>query len=156
MQYKTSSKITPEVIDEIVSIQENEGLTPENLLDQAKNKSSPLYNLFEWDNNRAGNLWRLQQARVLINEVKVVVNDKTMYAFENVSVTVKDSDASQREYMPIDKIYENPTLREQIVNRALGEVSYWREKYATYNELGNIFNEIDKTKKKWQGKKKKE
>jgi len=84
MEYKITEKFTPEVIDEIIEIQKEKGLTAETILDEAKKKSSPLHNFFDWDNTTAGEKWRLQQARILINEVKIIVNSKEMYAFENV------------------------------------------------------------------------
>jgi len=51
-------------------------------------------NFFDWDNSSAGEKWRLQQARCLVNEIKIVVEDKEMYAFENVNISVKDNNTN--------------------------------------------------------------
>ena len=112
MQYKNTEKFTTEVIDEVLEVQRNYGLTAENLLKKASKKSSSLYEFFDWDNSSAGDKWRLNQARQLINEIKIVVEDKEMYAFENVNITVEDKKDSKikissREYKPIVEVMNN-------------------------------------------------
>jgi hypothetical protein len=154
MEYKITEKFTPEVIDEIIEIQKDKGLTAETILDEAKKKSSPLHNFFDWDNTTAGEKWRLQQARILINEVKVIVNSKERYAFENVRITVCDQpEETTREYKPIMEILSKEEYRKQVIKQALENATYWKEKYSEYNELKPIFVSINKVKKKWQSKK---
>ena len=72
VKYKTTQRLTKEVINEILKIQKDKGLTPEEIVKVAKPKDNPLHDLFEWDNKIASDQWRLQQARVIVNEVKVV------------------------------------------------------------------------------------
>jgi hypothetical protein len=158
IEYKTTGKFTPEVIEEIIAIQKEQGLTAETLLDEAKKKSSPLHEFFDWDDSSAGEKWRLQQARVLINEVKIIVDSKEMYAFENVRVVVSEAkqdikEESTREYKPIVEILSKEEYRNQVIQQALENISYWKEKYSEYSELKPIFVTIDKVKKKWQSKK---
>jgi hypothetical protein len=154
MEYKITEKFTPEVIDEIIEIQKDKGLTAETILDEAKKKSSPLHNFFDWDNTTAGEKWRLQQARILINEIKVIVNSKERYAFENVRITVCDQpEETTREYKPIMEILSKEEYRTQVIKQALENITYWKEKYSEYNELKPIFVSINKVKKKWQSKK---
>jgi hypothetical protein len=57
-------------------------LTPAIVLDAAADPQSPLHESFEWDNDVAGERWRLEQARQLIRSFRVVVSRRT------VSVTV--------------------------------------------------------------------
>jgi hypothetical protein len=156
MEYKITEKFTPEVIDEIIEIQKEKGLTAETILDEAKKKSSPLHNFFDWDNTTAGEKWRLQQARILINEVKIIVNSKEMYAFENVRIIVSEQSKeteTTREYKPIMEILSKEEYRTQVIKQALENITYWKEKYSEYSELKPIFVSIDKVKKKWQSKK---
>lgn len=50
----------------------NDGkLTPEAVVKAAKSSMSPLHSSFEWDNTRAGHLYRLQQAADLIRSMKI-------------------------------------------------------------------------------------
>lgn len=156
--YKVTEKYTPERIDKILKIQSQKGLTPENLINEAKDKNNPLHDLFDWDNNIAGDKWRLQQARVIINEVKVVIDEKEYYAFENVSVKVNDNLEHKREYMPIVTIMSNKELRQQIIRSALQQLAYWEKQNEKYTELMPIIQTAQKVRKEiekqWQKKKK--
>ena len=48
-------------------------LTPETVVEAARNPRSPLHSQFEWDDGAAGESYRLQQARALIKRVRVDV-----------------------------------------------------------------------------------
>ncbi|PLW80748.1 hypothetical protein C0585_00935 [Candidatus Woesearchaeota archaeon] len=157
-QYKNTEKFTPEVIDEVLEVQKTYGLTAENILRKASKKSSSLYGFFDWDDSSAGEKWRLGQARQLINEIKIVVDDKELYAFESINVSVKDAEEPTnkkskfgiREYKPIVEIMNNEDYRLQLIHRALAEANYWKERHAELLELNPIFASIDTEKKKWQ------
>ena len=161
IQYKNTEKFTQEVIDEVLEVQKTYGLTPENLLKKASKKSSSLYEFFDWDNSSAGEKWRLQQARGLINEIKIVVEDKELYAFESVNILVEDKFPSssvskcinQREYKSIVEVMNKEEYRTQLIQRALAEATYWKERHAELTELSPIFALIQDTNKKWQTKK---
>jgi len=166
IQYKTTNKYNQEVIDEIVRVEKEIGLTAENLLEVAKNQDNPLHNFFEWNNSKAGEKWRVQQARMVINEVKIIVGNKEMYAFENVKINVIENDISEepqfslqssRVYKPKVEVMTNEEYRQQMILSALNNLLYWKERHQEYSELKPIFISIDKVKKeldkKWQKKK---
>jgi acetolactate synthase regulatory subunit len=155
IQYKITDKFTPEVIEEILKVQKQKGLTAESLLDEARKKSSKLHKFFEWDNDKAGDKWRLQQARVLINEVQIIVENKTRYAFENVSISVQNKGCEEeyvREYFPLADIMTDEQKRKQLIARALIEVNYWKERHSELTEFNDVFSSIDKANKRWQKK----
>lgn len=52
-------------------------LTPDAVLKDAQSFKSPLHDQFEWDDSKAGQQWRLQQARELIRSVKVEIQTET-------------------------------------------------------------------------------
>ncbi len=155
-EYKKTKKFNSEVISEIVAIEKEDGLTAENLLERARDKSNPLHDFFEWNNSKAGEKWRLQQARFIINEVKIYVEDKEMFGFENVSVKTEDG-TTKRVYKPMVEIISNESYRKQIIMRALQQQKYWAEQNKMYSEFKPIVSAIKKTeknlKKKWQKKK---
>ena len=161
IQYKNTEKFTPEVINEILEVKKTYGLTAENLLRKASKKSSLLYDFFDWDNSSAGEKWRLQQARQFINEIKIIVEDKELYAFESVNVVINETKNplikinkfGSREYKTIIEIMNNEDYRNQLIHRALSEATYWKERHAELIELNPIFNSIEIEKKKWQSKK---
>ena len=159
IQYKNTEKFTAEVIDEVLEVQTKYGLTADSLLKKASKKSSSLYEFFEWDNSSAGDKWRLQQARTLINEIKIIVEDKEIYAFENVNISIANKEDSvknkfsSREYKPIVEIMDNADFKQQLIQRALAEAKYWKERHSELVELNSIFCSIDEESKKWQNKK---
>lgn len=159
MVYKETDRITKQVIEEVLQIEKEKGLTAENLLKEAEDKNSNLHNFFDWNNNKAGEKWRLHQARLLLNEIKVIVNGKEMYAFESVIVNTEDlsEEEAERCYKPVDEILSNEELRVQVIRTAITHIEYWKQQYGIYEELKPIVTSIEKTKKslekKW-GKKK--
>jgi len=166
VEYKLTEKFNQSVIDELLEIQKSKGLTPEEIVESAKSKKSSLHNLFDWEDSVASEKWRLHQARVLVNEVRVVIEEKEYYAFENVSIRIesskKDGKESSieyiREYKPVVEILSNESLRKQIINSALNHLSYWEKQNEKYSELQPIISVAQKVRKqierKWQKKKK--
>lgn len=100
MEYKTTNRLSEERINEILRIKDTLGLTPENLIKEAKKKSNPLHNLFEWDDTEAARKWRLQQGRLIINEIKIIVDTEERYAFENVKMTISTEEENVEEESP--------------------------------------------------------
>lgn len=49
-------------------------LTHEMVLADAQDPSSPLHDYFEWDDTKAAQAWRIEQARLLVRSVRVVIN----------------------------------------------------------------------------------
>jgi len=159
MVYKETDRITKEVIEEILQIEKEDGLTATNLLERAKDKESPLHKFFDWSDVKAGVKWRLHQARLLLNEIKVIVNEIEMPGIESVIVktnTLSEEEA-ERVYKPINEILSNEDLRVQVIRTALTHIEYWKNQYSIYGELKPIVTSIEKTKKslekKWQKKK---
>ena len=150
MKVKKTKKITKRVIDEIQRIKITEGLTPENLLKNGQHKGNPLHNIFEWDNSIAGHKYRLQQARVLINEIKVEIEDIEYYLYENMQVEIEDSGESKREYKDCFEIKDDEGMRKQMITKAVNALTYWRSQYEFYGEeFKGVFREIAKIEKKY-------
>lgn len=120
-------------------------ITPHAVVNDARPEDSPLHPAFEWDDTRAAEEHRLEQARCLIRSVTVIYDEKAdkspVRAFVNV-VQGSDTDAT---YTSMAHALSVPELREQVIRRALSEIKSWRQRYEDYKELGTIFDAIDKT-----------
>lgn len=55
----------------------NGALTPQAVVDAARRRSHPLHDYFEWNNEVAGEKYRLEQARALIRSVRVVIETRS-------------------------------------------------------------------------------
>lgn len=156
--YKVGTVLNKEVIKEVVNIQKSQGLTPQNLVERAKNKSNPLHNLFLWDNDKAGEKYRLFQATQIINEIQVEIKGSLFPRYESV-IVVRKNGTPRREYYDNNQIISNEELRKQMLHIALSHLEGWKTKFQYYNELKPIVISIDTTKekleKRWQRKNKK-
>ncbi len=151
-QYKTTERLSSERLNEILKIKEKYGLTAENLIECAKNKNSPLHDVFNWNDKSAGHYWRMHQARLLINEVKIIVEDKELYAFENMKVNI-GTPQEQHVYLGREEILSSASLRKQFVANALQKLKYWKEQCESYNgiilrEFEPVFSSIEEVDKK--------
>ena len=111
-------------------------LTPDTILADAANEESPLHNEFEWDDSKAGHLYRVEQARRLIPSVKLVI--ETAEVKIDVSIYVRDPDANSTDqgYRNILKVKsESEVAREMLLqevrrtseclNRAIGYAAHF-------------------------------
>jgi len=150
--YKITKTYNKKVIEEILRVKKQKGLTARNIVNVAKNKKNPLHRFFEWDNKIAGNFYRLQRAREIINDIKITVDEKEMFAFENVTFNVDDSDVKHKEYVSFEEVISNKQLRIQIIQSALKHLIYWKNKYEEYKELSPIIKSIEKVQKQLEKK----
>ena len=65
--------------------------SPAELLRVARAKRSPLHRLFEWDNRRAGDEYRLMQARIMVNSLQVEITS-VQGKTSNVIAFIRSSD----------------------------------------------------------------
>jgi hypothetical protein len=101
------------------------GLTPEAVVRDARSAASVLHPLFEWNDARAADQWRLEQARYLIRSVIVVVepsepaeDQRTIRAFVPISGTEEN-----RTYVPTLRALSDPGMRKHIPNSAPSRAS---------------------------------
>lgn len=94
-------------------------LTPETVVDAARNPRSPLHDQFEWDDGAAGEAYRLQQARALIKRVRVDVvrADQTVI---KAPVFVRSPDGEPG-YALTQTVAVSIMDRRQVVLMALGQ-----------------------------------
>lgn len=156
------SVLTKRIISTIENIEKSHELTAETVLEEAERKTSPLHHLFEWNDTIAARNFRLAQARVIINQVKVVIGEKTYSKYENIHVHVIDSQGNirnKRVYKPIEEIIRSPELREQMIASSLRQLRYWEEENEKYKELKPIIDTAKNVRRRlserWQQKAKK-
>jgi hypothetical protein len=131
----------------------NGKLNPLDIVREASSTRSPLHDWFDWEDNSAGEKWRMHQARLLLNSIKVKITfqegEKEYRKYLNVKVPVNGNNKKfKRFYIETDRIMKNPELKEQVLRRAVKEAEYWQRTYEDYQELEDIFSGIKKAKKK--------
>lgn len=94
--------------EELARIRDKHGeLTPRITVDESKPKSAPLHNAFEWDNDKAADEFRLQQARTLIRAVCVVHSPEAEPQAVYVHVKREEKEGS---YEPVSVVVHEPDL----------------------------------------------
>ena len=127
-------------------------LTPKDIVDDARNKDSVFHSFFEWNNKKAAEKFRLEQAKYILRSVSVVFvtedgQKTTQRAF--VNITRKDAlGESKQVYVNIERALTDADMRKQIIDRALDEALDWQARYKVYTELNTISKAIEKTAKK--------
>jgi hypothetical protein len=133
--------INPDLAVEELSRIENlyGSLTPENILKAAEPEDSVLHPLFEWSNDRAAELYRLQQARTILNNIEVVVVKDGQS--RNISVYEVVNLGEGRTYKHIDAL--TTTDVEQIKKQTLQDLTRVKTKLSFYKDFEVTIKFID-------------
>ena len=117
----------------------NKQVTPEEVLNIAKNKKTELHKCFEWDDTVAANKYRLVQARQIIQSFVIVntIDEKPRIRAFQITTT-------SNTYQPTRFFLQQQDEYAALLDRAKSELKAFRSKYKTLSELETIFEEIDK------------
>ena len=130
---------------EIEKIEKKYGsVTSELVLQSATPESSPLHDVFEWDDSVAGHKYRLQQATVLICNLsrEVDPNEEEKRPIQ-VRAFVDVSENTRGQFVNVTSAFKNVDTREIVLKRALSELKAFEEKYKNLLELASLFEVID-------------
>lgn len=120
-------------------------LRPRQVLAYARDKKTALHKVFEWDNSKAAEEYRLEQARRLIRCTVTVINDDKapIHAYVSLMPDRRGGDS----YRSLVEVMTDVGLREQLLAQALCEAESWRKRYERLAELSPIMRAIDKVQK---------
>lgn len=113
-------------------------ITPEEIVERAKDENSELHKCFNWNDREAANLYRLQQARTVLHNLVFVPKDKTKAEVRVFSLTTET-----KTYAPTKLILQKPDEYQALLERAKLELQSFKIKYKTLQELHEIFDLID-------------
>jgi hypothetical protein len=115
---------------------ERQRLTPEVVVDAARDEASPLHDRFEWDDQIAGEKYRLDQARRLIRSVRVVYREadekesaRTIRAFH----AIRDEQGTS--YRPVEEVTESPLLTKLLLQSMELEWKQLMRRYGHFEEF---------------------
>lgn len=124
-----------------------DGITAEALVQEAARRGSPLAPLFEWDDERAANEHRLQEAREIMRSILVVEKGKEPRPW---LITIRDERPKEGSHAPrfkyvrlVEDVLPKPDLTQQVLHRAAAELASWRRKYGMLRELARVHEVID-------------
>lgn len=120
-----------------------EEITPQNVLDLARNENSVIHDDFEWDDKIAGEKYRLHQARRMIQSFVIETEEN-----EKVPTRVLQITAEQNVYKPVTFFVEREDEYKALLNRALSELESFQRRYKRLAELENVIDAIEETLKR--------
>lgn len=120
-------------------IQTLKAVTPENIVDYARDEGTELHKCFQWDDAKAAENWRKQQARTIICNLKVVVETKR----EDKEIRFYYHDNTAKEYIHTIHIVRNEDEYKRLLVQAKRELQAFKERYKTIAELSKLIEEIE-------------
>lgn len=136
----TAEKAAKEL--ERISEEHNHELKPEYVVADAVRKSSPLHKVFEWDDTKAAEKYRLQQARHLMNHIRIEVVNENIECRLSAFVHVKKDEKSQRTYVPLQHVVLNDYAYKDMLEQAKEVMQSFVVTYSQIEEVNAVKAEM--------------
>lgn len=135
-KYKNVS--AEKVFSEIVSI--GQSATPDQIVDAARDENSELHKCFTWDDTKAAENWRKQEARFIRHFLKIESETNP----DAPKVAALHFTISGEGYKTAERVFTVDSEYQALLKRAYAELHAFSQKYQTLkNELGEILGLID-------------
>jgi hypothetical protein len=123
-------KFTDEEKQAIISLESKQGkLTPQQVLEAARDEESPLHRFFEWDDSTAAEAYRVEQARDLIKKVKVIIQyEETEIKLPRYMRDI-EMESDEQGYINVGKIRQK-SVGDTLVNELGGAAALLKRAYA--------------------------
>lgn len=115
--------------------QKNGVLKPEIVIDESRDENAVLHRCFQWDNEKAAELWRREQARKLIGNITCVVIAESVESSVRAFVCVETSNNSAQSYIPITEAIVDDTAYQDLLRQARADMDSFIKKYTQITEL---------------------
>jgi hypothetical protein len=129
------------VRDELFRLHDEHGeLTPQLVVEAARPESHPLHSRFEWDDQKAGEAHRLDQARGLIRSLRITYRDAEGYQ-QHVRQFVSVARPEGRAYVPTVAVADDPLARRILLADMHREWQALKRRYGHMAEFLDMISE---------------
>lgn len=137
-------RLSEAAVEELHTLVHDGLLTPAAVLTRAADNGSALHHLFTWDDTKAAQLRRLDEARGVIMAVRVhmITQPNTPPVRVRAFVSLADDRVTGAGYREIFTVLANSSQREQLLSTALQELTSLQKKYGHLSELANVFEAV--------------
>ena len=144
-KYAVSANI---VGKEVEQIEKNQGeVTSKSLVDAARPEDSALHKLFEWDDAKAAESYRLHEAGKILCALSIVREDTpgptVVRAYMNIADEADNPTRRTGTFINTQDAFKDKEKRSLILRVAIRELKEMRRKYDTLTELAAVFEAID-------------
>jgi len=147
----TKFKCRPAVAEkEFARITERHGeLTAEAIVSEARNRRNPLHQDFEWNDGKAAEKFRLQQAGDMMRALRIeYLTDRGQKVNTRLLINVAETKDSGTSYHHIKVVLSDREMRERAVDAALARLLAVKREYEHLKELADVFRAIERVAKK--------
>ena len=131
---KAAGKADPQKIGEALAkiTDDNKGhLTPHAVVETARNPRHVLHRHFEWDNKKAAESFRLDQARSLVRSIHVEADTETGTA--RAFLSVRDTDGVS--YRGLSDVLKSHDLQQRVLNQAEKDLIAFEARYRSLEDV---------------------
>lgn len=108
-------------------------LRPRAVVDAAAKPDHPLHPHFEWDDEKAADKYRMDQARTIIRAIRRVDDDDVpRRAFISIH------DTSGTSYRPLGDVINSHDLQLKVLQKAESDLQAWENRYADLLEICDL------------------
>lgn len=124
-------------------------LTAKNLVDVSRPADAPLHKEFVWDDSKAAELYREEQARYVISAVCITAINESgeqsppTRAYVVVPPEPEEDDGHANTYTHINVVLQSSSMTDRYLNDALKQLEAFRRKYASIKQFSNVISAID-------------
>lgn len=119
-------------------------LTPKMVVDDARPLGAPLHDRFEWDDNIAGEKYRLSQAAQLIRAVRIeytTPESGERKFIRGFSSLFESGEPERQGYAPTEEVLENDVTRRILFNNMQRDISTLRKRYGHLKEFAQMMRD---------------
>ncbi len=121
---------------ELIRTEHNGLLRPHDVVKFARDPKTSLHKKFTWDDTKAAEEYRLWEARALIR-VAVIVEENTSEEVR-AYVSITDNRGKEGGYMAVAEVLDNKKLRARMLQDAIDDLNFFRDKYNSLKNLSEI------------------
>lgn len=126
------------VADEISSI--GNEITPADVVSMARDPSTESHKCFEWDDTKAAEKYRLQQARIVM--CNLVYTEREEQKQEPIRLFYSIDEGKQQSYQPTILILQDKDKHAQLMEKCMEELRRAKAKYHSLSELDWLWEKI--------------
>lgn len=141
-----------EVLAELEAIAANAAdghLHATEIVARARSAKSPLHPHFTWEDGKAADMWRLEEARGLIRSYHVIVQQEPMVR-TRAFVSLRADRARGGGYVSINRILSDRELHQQMLDDALRELAEVEARYSHLSALQPVFTALRRVRRRTQ------
>lgn len=113
-------------------------ITNVSVLEKAKDKNTELHKCFEWNNDIAGEKYRLVQANQIIGSISIVINEDTEQEKAIKKYVKIKVNEDKSVFKSIVEVVENDEEYQQVIKKAETEFISYKNKYEELLDLKDL------------------